>query len=398
MGQKEGYMSQEREEVVKVGMEPLNPNEVKADEELTQLREGMIGGAIPSGYVPVQLSTRGKIYAPAKFHIRNFNTEDLMELSLVDQENLPIKAIEMLNNIILEYDPAREGAPGTVNVKTFHEREVHELLLFVYRAFYTDTLSNLTWTLTEEDWEFKKQEFGGEDSDEYRSLERAVKNGSFKPTFSIHIPTGVHYHEIEDGFKTSVRVEKPKFGFVCQFGLPRYGDVIDLKYFIEGKYKELDKRWANVASTLKMRKEAEDRLMKGENVNLRGIPDIPKAEREKFHEYEVEKSVFAMTAIKAWHLQEINQVPGQDQKKVFDVRGLPLEKRMELVRNPHIDHSTFEQVQEVFNKLQFGIKEEITVVDPILNKTVQRKYSFQLLDLLAAIRNQRPAETVLTVV
>lgn len=384
-------MSSEKKQ--RVGSEPLNPNDVTEDEDLKEIRSSSLqSGGIPAGYIPVTLSTRGKIAAPEVFHIRNFNTEDLMELGLVDQEMLPIKAIEMLDNIIYEHDPKN---PNSVSVKKFHEREVMELLLFVYEAFYTEELTNIAWTLTDEDWEEKRKELGGDDSDEFRAFERAIRNGQIKPTFNINVKTGVEFHEVEDDVRTSVRVNS-RDGFTCKFGLPKYGDVIDLKYFIESKYREQDRKFASIGQTIKMRKDAEDRLIKGENVNLRGIPDVPKAEREKFHEYEVEKSVFAMTAIKAWHLKEMNHVPGQDPNKVFDVADLPLEKRIELVKSPYIDHSTFEQVQNMFNELKFGIKEEITVVDPILNKTVQRKYSFQLLDLLSAIRNQRPAETVLS--
>ena len=136
--------------------------------------------------------------------------------------------------------------------------------------------------------------------------------------------------------------------------------------------------------------------MKGENINLRGIPDIPKAEREKYHEYEVEKTIFALTAIKAFHLMEMNHVDPDHPEKVYDVASLPLEKRIELAKSAFLDHSTFEQVQKMFEKLEFGIKEEITVLDPVMNTVVNRKYSFQLIDLLQAIRDQRPSEVVLS--
>jgi len=282
-----------------------------------------------------------------------------------------------------------------VTVRDFHEKEVMELILFVYEAFYTDTLNELSWSLTEEDIEHLKKTKGGEDSDEYRSFMRAIEQKQFVPKFDVHLPTAIEYHEVSDDIKTSVRVSG-RNGFTARFGLPKYGDVIDLKYFIEEKYREEDKRYAHVAQILKTRKDAEDRLMRGENVNLRGIPDVPKSEKDKFREYEIEKSIFAMTAIKAYHLLEINHVDPTNPDKVFDVSKLPLEKKIELARSPEIDHSTFQQVQDMFSKLQFGIKEEITVRDPIMEKVVKRKYAFQLIDLLQAIRDKRPAEVVLT--
>jgi len=377
----------------RVGAEPINPNDVKESQELKNIRENLDKKkGTPAGYIPVELSTRGLLGAPKLFHIRNLNTEDLMELGLSDEEDLPIKAVTMLDNIILEHDPADSKS---VSVKKFHEKEVMELILFVYEAFYTDTLTDLTWTLTDEDIEFLKESKGGELSDEYRSFMRAIEQKTYVPKFEVNLKTGVDYHEIPDDIKTTVRVNG-RNGFSAKFCLPKYGDVVDLKYFIESKYKEEDKRYANVANSIKMRKDAEDRLMRGENINLRGLPDVPKFEKDKFREYEIEKSIFAMTAIKAYHLMEINHVDPNNMDKMYDVSNLPMEKKMEMAKSPEIDHSTFHQVQDMFSKLQFGIKEEITVKDPILERIVQRKYSFQLIDLLQAIRDKRPAEVVLT--
>jgi hypothetical protein len=378
----------------KEGVEPLNPNDVQENPELAEIRRGVdkVVGT-PAGYIPVQLSTQGRLGgAPELFHIRNLNTEDLMELGLADQEMLPIKAITMLDNIILEHDPRD---PNSVSVKKFHEKEVMELILFVYEAFYTDTLNDLAWSMTPEDLEYLKEVKGGEDTDEYRSMIRAYENKTWQPKFDINLSTGVSYYDIDPKIKSSVRVSG-RNGFSAKFGLPKYGDVIDLKYFIESKFAGEDRKFASVKQTLQMRKDAEDRLLRGENINLRGVPDIPKSEKDKFHEYETEKSIFAMTAIKAYHLMEINHVDPNAMDKVYDVSSLPLEKKIELAKSPELDHSTFQQVQDMFNKLEFGIKEEITVHDPIMDKVVQRKYSFQLIDLLQAIRDKRPAEVVLS--
>jgi hypothetical protein len=46
----------------------------------------------------------------------------------------------------------------------------------------------------------------------------------------------------------------------------------------------------------------------------------------------------------------------------------------------------------MFDKLKFGYKEEITVFDPIMQKVVNRNYTFQLSDLLQAISAPRDIE------
>jgi hypothetical protein len=370
---------------------------VNESSDLKELRENVNSAAkvgVPAGFIEVHLSTKGLIGAPESFHIRNLSTEDLMLLGLAEENELPIKAIEMLNRIILEH---KEDGSG-VNIEDFHEKEVMELILTIYETFYTDTLHNLTWTYTEEDWEFLKQQYGGEDTEEFRSHERNYHNDTankFKPKFEINLATGVSWFDIDPNIRTNVRVTG-RNNFTVKFGLPKYGDVITLKNFIEVKYKERDKQFNRIGEILKKRQDAEARILRGENINLNGIGDVPKAERDKYREYEVEKSIFALSVIKAYHLLEMNHIDPANPDKVYDVSDLPLEKRMELAKSPEIDHSLFDQVQKMFSNLEFGIKEEITVNDPVMNKVVKRKYSFQLIDLLQAIRDQRPSEVVLS--
>jgi hypothetical protein len=271
-------------------------------------------------------------------------------------------------------------------VQNFHEKEVTELLLFIYEAFYTSAFTDLDWTLTDEDWDELAKRCGGRDTDLFVKQERAYKSGSVKPKFDVNLETDVSYWEIDPNIKTRARVTKTD-GFSAVFGLPRFGDVLILKRFVESMWRDEDKKWASIGETLKFRKEAEKKLEDGQNVDIRKIPNIPKAEYEKYKEYELEKGIFAMTATKALHLVEFNGA---------DVSMYPLEKKIELARDPHLDHSTFEQVQTVFNKLEFGIKEEITVRDPILEKVVTRKYSFQLTDLLSSIKDRRPSDTTIS--
>jgi hypothetical protein len=273
-----------------------------------------------------------------------------------------------------------------ISVRDFHEKEVIELLLFIYETFYTDVFPNLDWVLTEEDWDFLADRCGGRDTDAFLQQERAYKNGTVKPKFDVSLTEGVHYHKIDPAIKTKVKIDK-KNGFSAVFGMPKFGDVMTLRFFIENMWKDEDKKFAAIGDTIKFRRDAEEKVQKGENINLRGIPQVPKAELEKFKDYELAKSIFTMTAVKAFHLLEYNG---------NDVSKLPLEKKIQLAQDANLDHSTFQQVQNHFNKLEFGIKEEITVRDPIIDKIVERKYSFQLTDLLQAIRDKGPADTVIS--
>jgi len=366
-----------------IGGEGTNPNlEKKLSRARQEFEDKM---SAPEGYIEVVLSTKGKIGAPSKFYIRNFSPEDLMNLGLSDQEDVPIKLIKVLDSLI--FNPSNDPA---LSVKNFHEKEVIELLLLLYETFYTTIFPNQEWILTEEDWDFLKAQHGGPDSDEFRERERALKTKVWKPTFDIDI-SKLEFHELPDDFKVRAKINRDFAGknFSAVFTLPKFGDFITLKFFIDSIYKEEDRKFARIAEMIKFRREMEEKLQNGENVNLASIPQVPKTEYDKFKEFETEKSLFSITASKALYLAEFD---GED------VSGWTLERKLQLAKDARLDYTTFKMVQDKFSELQFGYKEDITVRDPILEKVVTRKYTFQLIDLLTAIRDTGTTKTTISLV
>ena len=82
---------------------------------------------IPVGYLRMELSTQGKMGAPKVFHVRNFDTREIVELSITADSELPIKLGNILDKLIFE-----EG----VSIHDFHENEVVELLVKLFAIFY----------------------------------------------------------------------------------------------------------------------------------------------------------------------------------------------------------------------------------------------------------------------
>lgn len=368
---------------------PVNPNAgrkaaqpaapIPHAEEIAEARQTMEDVInTPDGYIEIHLSTRGKVSgAPEKFYIRNFSPEDLMKMGTASEADMPLKIVEILDGMIW-------NAPGTpedkkITVKEFTLKEVVETLLDVYETFYTKIFPDQTWIPTDEDYEFLKQRYGGEDSEAYRERVRALENGSWKPKFDLDI-SKLSYYDVPDDFKSHVRVTRKFNGkdFTIKFRLPRYGDFVTLKFFIDEVYRKEDGRWAQVAEILKNRDDALEAMKRGENINWRSVPNVTDADRKGFEEYQNEKAQFAMTATKALYITEFD---GQD------VSQRPLEEKIGLARDPRVDYTSFQQAQKLFDSLKFGYVEEITVYDPIMEKVVTRNYTFQLNDLLQAISN-----------
>jgi hypothetical protein len=222
-------------------------------------------------------------------------------------------------------------------------------------------------------------------SDIIASPRKAYEKGTWKPRFDINLDA-LDYYETPDDVKTTARIRK-RDGFTVCFTYPKYGDIILLRDFIEKIFKEEDKKFASVENILKFRREMEEKIKQGENIAYTSLPNITDFDMKRYREHEVEKSMFAIQATKALHLSEFD---GKD------VSGLSLEERIELAKDPRLDYSTFNQVSKYFDDMKLGVKEEITVYNPIQEKVMKRNFTFQLVDILSAIRDCRPDGDAIT--
>ena len=385
-------MSEERLE--EPGLSMTNPNVIAgvAMEEIEKAEKTMKNiRTVPSGYAEVRLSTLGKVGAPEVFYIRNFLPEDLMALGLADETSTPIKLIEILDSMI--YNAPNTPEEERISVKNFHEKEVVELLLYLLEVYYSPIFPNQTWDLTEEDYKFLEEKYK-KGSEEHTQRLRALNEGDWKPTFDLDISKDISYYEIgnDPDFGTEVEAETilPNGEkFKASFSLPKFGDFVTLKFFIEEIFAKEDKRYQRLGEIINYRREAKKKMEEeGKYIDLSRLPFVPENEEKEYNEYEIRKSVFAITATKALYLQSFD---GKD------LSSMSLKDKLAYAQDPRLDYGLFNQVQEAFDNLKFGYKEEITVFDPIQEKVVTRNYNFQIIDLLQAIQDRRNSKTNVTV-
>jgi len=322
---------------------------------------------IPSGYISIELSTNGKLGAPKRFHTRNFDTSDLLNLALSEDEELPEKVAKMLDNLILE-----KG----VSVLNFHEKEVIEYLVDYIKPFYSNVLKEIDFPWNETDINLLKSQYG-ENSEEFQRQYQDLRSGKWSPKTDINLDA-VETYDLADDLKTTIYLTNKTTGFQVGFSFPRYGDVVVLRNFILKEWREKDKQFAAIKDVIKFRKEAENRVMKGEDIALYRIPNVPETEREKYKEYETEKSVFGVFAIKAMHLVMFD---GKD------VSNETLKERMAYAQDPRLDYKMMKTVNDFYEAMKVGIKENISMSNPLKAGVVeQREYSFRLVDILQAIK------------
>lgn len=328
--------------------------------------------SIPAGYITIELSEKGRLRcAPAKFHMRNFTTEGMIDLSMVQPEELPIKLADCLDDLIYEKD---------VSIRDFNEKEVIETLVILYRTFYSDKLEGLEYTPTEEDWDWVAEQNGGRESDEFRRAQRNLQGKPLKFTIDLN---KVDFDEVPEDFHPVIKVTKAN-GTKYKFGVPKYGDAITIAEYTKKKWEQKDRQFEQIAKILKFREDSEARWRNGENINLRAVPDVPQKDKDAYFEYNREKSKDMMRCFKAIHLLEIKGV---------DVSEMSLDKKFEYADDPELDHVTFQGVLDFFQNQKFGINNEVKITNPLTGLPGKYNYPFRVDALVQAFYANKPSTT-----
>jgi len=343
---------------------------ILTDEELSLLssvkKTNKESEGIPLGYFPIELSTKGKLGAPAIFHIRNFKTGDLVDLSLADEEDLTETVINMLKNMIWEKD---------INIKNWHEKEISELLVRIYMIFFTAEMTEIDFELNDSDHEFLLNKVGQQQYDE---MIGQIRSGKWAPKTRI-VLTSIETHDLDESFKTTVRVKSNKTGLDIGFSYPKFGDVVIMKKFLKQRFEKEDKQFASIKRMIEFRREMEDKLEAGFDVSLSKIPIVPEAELKKFQKFEIEKALLAVDLIKAIQLTHFD---GKD------LTNAPMEEKIKIAADPRIDYTLNKKIEDYFQTLKFGINEaQVPMYNPITEQVETRRFSFRFLDLLQAIRS-----------
>ena len=341
----------------------------ETQEKVAQIEE------IPAGYISVELSTEGEYYAPKVFHMRNFNTEDILNLAIADDSEVIVRTANMMDDLIWEKD---------VSVKDFTDKEVTETVFTLYKTFYNPIMKGQEYTPTEQDMEFLAKQNGGRESAEFKQIERDLKTGKWKPTFDIDLNSVVPYKKPAKATKTAT-VTKPN-GFSCKYAMPRYGDTVVLKNYVEEFWADEDRKFEPITQMLKDAEDMKRRFREGENINLLSIPKPTKEDMKRYNDYVMRRNAFSMTALRALHLIEYR---GQD------VSGLSLDEKYTMAQDPELDLPTFKKINEAFSNVKIGLPDKIKVISPITNMEEEYEYSFRLPVILQAMGNNESDGTVI---
>lgn len=330
---------------------------IDPDDELSKVVE-VQKSLPPTGYIPIELSTKGKLGVPKKIHVRNFKTAEMIDISLFSGDILSEKIISVLNDLIYE----------DVNVGDWPDKCVLELLITVYVNFFTPTIPGVIFPWDESDLEYLKTK-GMEDKIE------TLKSGKWKPETDISL-TKIKINPIPDNVRSQATVsKKDKEGNIiikAKFlSYPRYGDSLTIKKLMDGKFEESDKQYSDIRGQVEVR----------ERMIERGDVHIPEIDNKKYIEwktYEVNKAIFVAKATQAMYLTHFN---GKD------LKSASISEKIKIMDDPLFDMNIANAIEKSYSTLNFGIDPEIEVMNPITGKPCKRRFSFRIMDVLQALRS-----------
>lgn len=291
----------------------------------------------PAGFIPISLSSEGSFDVPKTVWVKNFSSEDFINLSMASEELLPDYLIPVLNSNIWNPDKS-------INIANWTEPQIIELLIKLYANFFGKTITGIVFPMEKEDFEFIEKK-------ENAYIKEQMTNG-WTPTVDIDL-TKLKFYDLKDK-KVSKYIRVKKQGINTLFSVPRYGDILLLKKFIEDKYKATDEKYET---------------LKKENVT----PE----QRVELMNYFTKKSSFISKLTKCYYLQEIDGV---------SLENTTLKDKVEKYSDdPRLDFTLIKKYEKALNDLKYGVNPEVEVINPFTNNPCTRRFVFRPFNILSII-------------
>lgn len=332
--------------------------------QIQKVQQSMALGA-PAGYIPIALSLKGRLGVPEVVHVRNFSTENLIDLSMASDELLPERLIHLLKELI--YEPVR--------VEEWPEKAIVELLIKLYANFFTPMITStpFPWDRSDYNWliEHDKKD---------QALD--LSSGKWVPRIDIDLRV-LKIKEFPEDVKSYLTVKNkrnasdPLYVKAKFLAYTRIGDSIALKKAADNKFEEEDKKYEKIRQMTTIRN---DLIQRGITDNL---PVISEKEYLDWQSHAVAKAIYLSKLTKALYLVAFNDI---------DLSKATLEEKLKYSEDPRFDINVTRKVDQQFAQLDFGIDPNIQVKNPITGEVCTRRFSFRLLDILQAVQSAQSDE------
>jgi hypothetical protein len=327
----------------------INKAAKAGDTFLNQKAEEVTEKPSPSGFVPVKLSSGGKLKGvPAVVHIKDYSGRDTLNLSMVTPENQIETLLKVIENITYE----------NIDAGNLHENDLEEILINVFLNFWANAITDVPFPLIyEEVYNLEEEQ------------KEKYKNRTWVPRTDL-ILSKIKTKDLDDEFMEPITIvnENKKVKFI----LPRIGHMVRASKLVARKYIKEESRWSKVNSAIRKQRPSEDDVD-----DL--LKDVLGEEYFDYIEFSKNKIADYLMVKQALCLYEVNgEVLETIDEKIKAYDDVPL--------------SMWEKFGEIQNTYGFGVNHNIEVISPLDNKPVERRFSFRLQDFFPSVRGASLSE------
>lgn len=318
---------------------------------------------IPLGYIPIELSTNGRLGVPKVVYCRNFSTADLVELSMFNDNILPERVIAVLSSLIY----------GKSNVGEWPDKCIIELLVRIYVNYFTPILTSRDFPWDDSDIAWLKEH-------KLETQAKDLEDGKWIPKVDVDL-RNVKIRNLDDEVKNYVIIKKKNRDgspiLDAKFiSYPKFGDVLILRKAVDDKFAEEDRQFARLTQLI----EARDRYL-NEGKDVAALTPISDSDYIKWQIYQAKRAVYMTRATRALSLISYNGI---------DLTNKSLDERIKYVESPLFDISLSKVLDDHYNKMDFGILPDINLMNPITKLPTTRRFQFQFMDIVQAVLTSSP--------
>lgn len=318
------------------GEEDFLPNE-KVDDVAEQ--------ESPPGYVPVKLSSNGKLKGiPKVVHVKDYTGRDTLNLSMATSENQLETILGIVSNIVYE----------DIDVNLLHENDLEEILINVYANFWGSALTEIPYPFTQKEFD----ELTEDEQD-------AIKKKTWSPKTDI-VLGNIDTKVVADNFYEPITITAGDTKVV--FILPRTGHLVRAGKIVSRKYIKQENRWKNINSLIRKERPSQDNI----DAFLR---EHLGEEYFDYVDYSRQKTTDLFLIKQAQCIQSVN---GKEMTTI--------DEQINAYNN--VPLQAWEQLGQIQKEYSFGVNHYIKVKSPFTGKPVERRFSFRFQDFFPQVREE----------
>ena len=313
-------------------------------DEPSEIPERAAKKSIPSDYIPIKLSTLGKLDTPAIIHVRDYTGSNILTLAAARDVNFLNRLIDVLDDVVYE----------GFDCKYLHEYELEEIMLNILANFWTSTIQNYPYP-------YEQDEYDTMDDERKENITKGLEN------LQVDIPiSSLKTNPISKEFKEPISINIK--GKTVQFILPRIIHFFNSQSYIEEKYSREYQEFSYIEQIY----DIEDK-----DKRKAELDKIPHKELIRYRDFSDKRGV--------------DYIIAKQSQLIYGVGGKEIKSLQDKIKayNSNISIKFWKTYGVIAEKQsEFGVNKEVNMISPITNEPVTRRCQFRPVDYIPS--NEAP--------